>query len=128
MGLSFGKFCRRARLAYAAQLLLTTDLPVEAVARTAGFSDASHLHHSFVETYGATPARYRADGRPLTGAQPHTHIEAVEVEDHRAPARYRAASPGDAAERPYIEIERLDPEDYDTPLRGGDEGEAEGPV
>jgi AraC-like DNA-binding protein len=119
MGLSFGKFCRRARLAYVAQLLLTTDLSVEAVAATAGFSDASHLHHAFAAAYGSTPARYRANGRPLTGEGPSTPIETVEVEDHRPPARYRAVPKVTSGERPYTEIERLDPEDYDTAAADG---------
>ena len=63
MGLSFGKFSLRARLAYVGQLLLSTDLPVEAVAEVAGFSDGSHLHHAFARAYGCTPAHYRTDGR-----------------------------------------------------------------
>ena len=63
MGLSFGKFCMRARLGYVAQLLLTTDLPVEAIADATQFSDGSHLHHSFVHVYGSTPARYRINGQ-----------------------------------------------------------------
>jgi transcriptional regulator GlxA family with amidase domain len=65
MGLSFGRFSLRARLAYVAQLLLTTELPVEAIAEAAGFSDGSHLHHSFAKAYGCTPAHYRIDGRHL---------------------------------------------------------------
>jgi AraC-like DNA-binding protein len=59
MGVSFTTFRRRTRLAFAANLLLTTDLPVEQVAERAGLSDASHLHHSFVREYGCTPGQYR---------------------------------------------------------------------
>ncbi len=82
MGLSFGKFCMRARLAYVAQLLLSTDLSVEAIADAAGFADASHLHHSFVDVYGATPARYRTDGQGETGERGYAEIETVGVEDY----------------------------------------------
>ncbi len=59
MGLAFGEFCLRARLALVANRLLDTDKPVETIAGETGFSDASHLHRSFVRRYGCTPARYR---------------------------------------------------------------------
>jgi AraC-like DNA-binding protein len=59
MGSSFGQFCIRARLGSAAHRLLTTDLPVEAVAQAAGFVDASHFHRTFVKHYGCTPRAYR---------------------------------------------------------------------
>jgi AraC-like DNA-binding protein len=59
MGMSFGQFVLRARLAYATQLMLTTDAPIEAIARELDFTDASHFHHAFQRRYGATPARYR---------------------------------------------------------------------
>ncbi|MGD0111974.1 MAG: AraC family transcriptional regulator [Armatimonadota bacterium] len=62
MGISFGKFCLRARLAHAAHLLLALDLPVETIAQQAGFVDGSHLHHIFPKYYGCTPARYRERG------------------------------------------------------------------
>ena len=59
MGLSFGKFALRARLAHAAHLLRETDMTVESIAAEAGFSDASHLHRMFVGVYGRAPGRYR---------------------------------------------------------------------
>jgi AraC-like DNA-binding protein len=68
LGLSFGKFRMRARLGYAAQLLLSSELPVEAIAQEAGFADASHLHHKFSKVYGATPGRYRTEGRLVRGS------------------------------------------------------------
>jgi AraC-like DNA-binding protein len=60
MGASFGQFSLRARLGYAAHCLLTSDLPVEAIAQRAGFVDASHFHRYFVKSYGRTPREYRA--------------------------------------------------------------------
>lgn len=60
-GLSFAKFRLRAHLAYAARLLLTTELPTDAVAAQAGFVDGSHLHRNFVRQYGNTPGQYRKD-------------------------------------------------------------------
>ncbi len=59
MGSSFGQFSLRARLGYAAHRLLTTDLPVEAIAQKVGFVDASHFHRTFVKHYGCTPRTYR---------------------------------------------------------------------
>jgi len=59
MGLSYGQFCLRSRLAEAAQRLLGTGTPIQAVAEQTGFADASHLHRAFVAEYGCTPARYR---------------------------------------------------------------------
>lgn len=64
MGISFGKFCLRSRLGAVAELLLTTDLPTDAIAEQTGFTDSSHLHHSFVKQYGCTPGRYRTENRP----------------------------------------------------------------
>ena len=81
MGLSYGKFCMRVRLAYAAQLLLKTELPVEAVAEAAGFADASHLHHAFARVYHHTPARYRADIRCSQEVSGFTVIEYTSIED-----------------------------------------------
>lgn len=86
MGLSFGKFCMRARLAYVAQLLLSTELSVEAIADGAGFADASHLHHSFAQVYGCTPARYRTNGQRASEGRPYTELEEIGVEDYEAPA------------------------------------------
>ncbi len=87
MGLSFGKFCTRARLAFVARALLSTNTPVEMIAQQAGFSDASHLHHAFVQVYGSTPARYRINGqRPLEG-RPYREIEEIGVEDYPATGR-----------------------------------------
>jgi len=63
MGLSFGQFCLRARLAFVAHRLLTADLSVEDIAEQVGFVDASHLHHAFARLHGCTPGRYRELGR-----------------------------------------------------------------
>jgi AraC-like DNA-binding protein len=59
MGASYGQFRLRLRLAHAAQLLRETEQQVEEVAARAGFADGSHLHRSFVQQYGCTPATYR---------------------------------------------------------------------
>ena len=59
MGMSYGKFALRSRLALAAHALLDADLPVQAIAERTGFVDASHLHRQFVAHYRCTPADYR---------------------------------------------------------------------
>jgi AraC-like DNA-binding protein len=58
-GMTFGQFCLRSRLSYASRQLLRTTRPLSAIAAEAGFVDASHLHHRFIEEYGCTPAQYR---------------------------------------------------------------------
>ncbi len=63
MGVSFAKFRMRAHLVHATQRLLATDLPLDEIAKEAGFTDASHLHRSFVKHYGKTPGQFRADTR-----------------------------------------------------------------
>jgi AraC-like DNA-binding protein len=63
MGVSFTQFHRRARLAVVAHLLITTDLPTEAIAEKTGFVDGSHLHRTFVQYYNCTPGQYRAQHR-----------------------------------------------------------------
>jgi AraC-like DNA-binding protein len=59
MGISFGLFCRRNRLALAAHLLLQTDRSLQGIAEETGFCDSSHLHRSFVAIYGAAPGEFR---------------------------------------------------------------------
>ncbi len=64
MGMSFGRFCLRSRLGFVAEMLLSTDLPTQAIAQRAGFVDGSHMHRAFVARYGCTPGQYRSDNRP----------------------------------------------------------------
>jgi len=59
MGMSFTRFHVRARLAFAAHLLVATDSSIEAIADKAGFVDDSHLIHAFVKHYACTPGQYR---------------------------------------------------------------------
>ncbi len=60
MGVSFGEFCLRARLAAAAGHLLDGNDSLQSIATQTGFNDASHLHRSFRKRYGCTPGAYRA--------------------------------------------------------------------
>jgi len=63
MGGSFGRFALRSRVGSAAELLLTSDLSVAALAGKFGFADASHFHRAFVKLYERTPADYRREGQ-----------------------------------------------------------------
>jgi len=63
MGLSYGAFCRRMRLAHAARELLTTEATIETLAEQFGFADGSHLHRRFVAHFRCTPAEYRRKGQ-----------------------------------------------------------------
>jgi AraC-like DNA-binding protein len=59
MGTSFGQFALRARLAFAAHRLLTTEAPAEQIGREVGFVDGSHFHRAFLKRYGCSPGAYR---------------------------------------------------------------------
>ena len=64
MGLSFGQFVSRYRALKTAELLLSTDLSLQQIARELGFLDAAHLHRAFTKHYGCTPGRYRKGKHP----------------------------------------------------------------
>jgi len=63
MGVSFGQFELRKRLAQASHLLVNTDLPIDALSEQCGFTDRSHLHRMFTRLYGAPPGTYRTRAR-----------------------------------------------------------------
>jgi len=63
MGVSFRTVCVRARLAFAAQLLVYTERTLREIADAAGFVDGSHFHRAFVKHYGCTPGQYREQAR-----------------------------------------------------------------
>jgi AraC family transcriptional regulator len=54
-----------SRLARARKQLLTSDLPIAAIAIEAGFSSQSHLTTAFRQVYGVTPAQVRRGNRDL---------------------------------------------------------------
>lgn len=59
MGRSLSGIIRDVRLERAAQLLASTDTPVDVIANTVGYSSYSHFHRVFVEKYGYTPGQNR---------------------------------------------------------------------
>ncbi|GII61596.1 AraC family transcriptional regulator [Sphaerisporangium krabiense] len=68
LGTSPGQWLLAQRIATARDLLESSDLPLEAVARRAGLSSATNLRRRFLNTLGTTPGAYRrafrAEPRP----------------------------------------------------------------
>ena len=60
VGLTPGRFVRRARVEAAATLLTGSDLTVQAIASRCGFGTVEALRQAFVGTYGVSPSHYRA--------------------------------------------------------------------
>ena len=61
MGMSFAKLALRARLAYAAQVLVSADTPIEIIAGRFSFTDGSHFALAFTKHFGVSPGRYRKE-------------------------------------------------------------------
>jgi AraC-like DNA-binding protein len=59
MGVSFGKYCQRRRLAGAIYDLRSTDLKLAAIAQHWGFCDAAHFVRLFKSSMHMTPTEYR---------------------------------------------------------------------
>lgn len=59
LGTSPGQWVLAQRIATAQDLLESTDLPLEAVARRSGLSSATNLRRRFLNTLGTTPGAYR---------------------------------------------------------------------
>lgn len=71
LGVTPGRYVRRARTEAAARLLATTSLPISAVARQCGFGIAETLRQAFVQHYEISPSRYRlAHGSPARRLKP----------------------------------------------------------
>ena len=60
-GLGFRSYLRRLRMARAADLLATTDLPVKEIGRRVGYGDASQFSKAFKRSYGVCPSKSRGD-------------------------------------------------------------------
>jgi len=59
IGVSFGKYCQRRRLAGAIYDLRSTDLKLAAIAQRWGFCDAAHFVRLFKSAMHMTPSEYR---------------------------------------------------------------------
>ncbi|MTH98393.1 GyrI-like domain-containing protein [Roseibium sp. RKSG952] len=63
---------RRLRLMRAAAELSTTDTPIRAIWKRAGYGSQAAFTRSFKQAYGLTPAKYRSSG-------PHTRFRAADI-------------------------------------------------
>nr|WP_285785913.1 helix-turn-helix domain-containing protein [Microbispora sp. NBRC 16548] len=59
LGQSPGRFVRRARTEAAAHLLVSTSLPIAAIASRCGFGTTEGPRQNFLDRYGIPPSRYR---------------------------------------------------------------------
>jgi AraC family transcriptional regulator len=58
-GCTMGEYVRRLRIEFATQALVTSDVPLAAVAQAAGFADQGHFTRAFKAATGYTPGAYR---------------------------------------------------------------------
>jgi transcriptional regulator GlxA family with amidase domain len=75
LGRTPARYVRTARLEAAAQLLVTTTLPLARVAARCGFSSPEALRQAFVDRYGVSPSHYRT-------TQTASHASSDEPADH----------------------------------------------
>jgi AraC family transcriptional activator of mtrCDE len=69
-GTTPGQFLARVRMMTAADLLISTDLSVSAVAASVGYQSESSFSRAFRSEIGPSPGRFRADGSPVAGGVP----------------------------------------------------------
>ena len=65
-GISFREYLTEPRLPYAKRLLRMTNLPIDEIAKRAGFGTRRNLDREFVGAFGVTASEYRKSG----GKQP----------------------------------------------------------
>jgi transcriptional regulator GlxA family with amidase domain len=61
-------YVERARVEVARRLLETTGLPVDGIARAAGFGTVETMRRAFARRVGASPSEYRDRFRPARAA------------------------------------------------------------
>lgn len=62
-GLSFQEYVQKTRLEYAAQLLVSSALPIRDILQKCGYANSSHFYHLFWRQYSMSPAQYREVNR-----------------------------------------------------------------
>jgi AraC-like DNA-binding protein len=83
IGVSFGKYCQRRRLAGAIYDLRSTDLKLAAIAQRWGFCDAAHFVRLFKSVMHMTPSEYRQYW--LTPGQSKRMLQALPVPSLNVP-------------------------------------------
>jgi transcriptional regulator GlxA family with amidase domain len=89
------QYVRRARTEAAAHLLVSTVLPVAAIARRCGFGTTESLRQAFFANYSVPPSRYRHEHRSPEPAEPK--IPAPLHRDPDVTDRNPVPGPGDRA-------------------------------
>jgi transcriptional regulator GlxA family with amidase domain len=62
-GATFGAYLRELRMARAARLLASSDLPIQEIAAAVGYVQPSQFTKAFRRSFGTTPTRYRLRAR-----------------------------------------------------------------
>ena len=65
LGRTVSDYLRELRLSTGHDLLLSTDLPIAAIAESVGYRDPAHFTRAFVQVYQLSPRSYRQRSRPL---------------------------------------------------------------
>ena len=58
-GMTIRAYCNKLKLEDARKLLISTDLPITAIALDVGFNDTSYFIHLFKNQFGVSPLQYR---------------------------------------------------------------------
>ena len=64
-GKTFSQYLNEHRLAYAQQLLLTTELTQNEIAMQSGFNDATYMSRMFKAAYNLTPKQWQAENKAM---------------------------------------------------------------
>lgn len=59
-GMTFKRYLAKKRIDYAVTLIRSTELPIQEIARMAGYSDLSTFYRNFTKVTGVSPSAYRA--------------------------------------------------------------------
>lgn len=70
MGVSPGKYLSKIRMEKAVDLLIHTDLPLESIAASVGYSNANYFGKAFQRYLGMSPGEFRRERKIL----PYTHM------------------------------------------------------
>ena len=65
-GITINEYITRKRMELAQQLLLTTDMPLNQIASSSGFSDVEYFSRAFKKYHGESPARWRRKNKAVT--------------------------------------------------------------
>lgn len=64
-GITINEYITRKRMELAQQLLLTTDMPLNQIASSSGFSDVEYFSRAFKKYHGESPARWRRKNKAV---------------------------------------------------------------